>query len=438
MNFEERQLLNVCKDKIEEILKWGTSVNWSNQEFDDLSEKLFEATGVKLSITTLKRIWGKVKYEGAFNKVTLNALAQFIGYENWTSFEGDHSGSKKAIIIEDTPGSAYVSPKKPKNAFRFKVAACLIILLCAFLIVSNKNIPSLYKRKSTSPIKFTSKKTSDNLPNSVVFNYDVTSLDADSFFIQQNWDPKRRERVSSEKAIHTSIYYYPGNFNARLIADDQVVKKTRVFIKTKGWKGIIEKAPLPIYLSEKEIVGDGLIGISRETLKEKTGSAVFNNAFTHFYNIRSFEGLRANNFVFEASLRNTSSVEECLCRRVYINILFDGGVITIPLSDKGCISSLHLSTGDKVLEGKESDLSKFGCDFKDFQTVQCKVQKQRMSVLLNGKQIFNENLVENLSEIVGLKISFEGTGEIKKVMLGYPGKPPVLDSHFKLRSTKFP
>ncbi len=71
-----------CRELIEEKLAWGKSEHWQNQDFESLREKVFEETGISLSTSTLKRIWGKVKYESSPNVATLNALAQFVSYEN--------------------------------------------------------------------------------------------------------------------------------------------------------------------------------------------------------------------------------------------------------------------------------------------------------------------------------------------------------------------
>ena len=75
-----------CRELIEKKLAWGKSDTWRSQDFETLSEKILEETKVMLSSTTLKRIWGKVSYESTPNMATLNALAQFAGYENWRVF----------------------------------------------------------------------------------------------------------------------------------------------------------------------------------------------------------------------------------------------------------------------------------------------------------------------------------------------------------------
>ena len=91
LSISDEILKEDCKRLIEEKLGWGHSTDWTNRDFDQLSEKIFEATGVNLSQTTLKRIWGKVKYDSAPTVTTLNTLAQFLGFEQWRDFRQKQS-----------------------------------------------------------------------------------------------------------------------------------------------------------------------------------------------------------------------------------------------------------------------------------------------------------------------------------------------------------
>ena len=65
-------LLQECKEQIEKKLGWEDSESWTNHDFQTLSDKIQEDTGVNLSIATLKRIWGKVKYDSKPTITTLN------------------------------------------------------------------------------------------------------------------------------------------------------------------------------------------------------------------------------------------------------------------------------------------------------------------------------------------------------------------------------
>ncbi len=53
-----------------------------------------------------------------------------------------------------------------------------------------------------------------------------------------------------------------------------------------------------------------------------------------------------------------------------------------------------------------------------------------MTVVLNGNLIFKESVADNPAELVGIKISFEGTGEIRNIRLSAPGEAPVLNDEF--------
>jgi hypothetical protein len=85
---------------------WGDSDEWTNQDFVTLSEKIQERTGVALSHVTLKRVWGKVKYDSLPTTHTLDTLVQFLGYENWRDFRSQNgNGAASAITVKQLNGN---------------------------------------------------------------------------------------------------------------------------------------------------------------------------------------------------------------------------------------------------------------------------------------------------------------------------------------------
>ena len=96
---------------IESRTGWGNSDQWTNQDFLALSEKIREQTGVTLSHVTLKRIWGKVRYDSLPNPHTLDTLARFAGYEHWRDFKLSAAvspltaGSPGSLQSSRSPGS---------------------------------------------------------------------------------------------------------------------------------------------------------------------------------------------------------------------------------------------------------------------------------------------------------------------------------------------
>ena len=87
----KKPLIEKAKNQIETRVGWGNSKDWSNQDYIALSEEIQHQTCVSLSHVTLKRIWGRVKYNSLPNTHTLDTLVKFIGYENWRDFRSRKS-----------------------------------------------------------------------------------------------------------------------------------------------------------------------------------------------------------------------------------------------------------------------------------------------------------------------------------------------------------
>jgi len=429
-----------CRRLIEASLQWGDPSSWTNEDFEELSEKIYAVTSVRLSVSTLKRIWGKVRYDSSPTAATLNALARFAGFDNWRTFVARHGGvytEEETVIDHMVPVDMSSGSPVPmmgvgkRSMKRRRIRTGLVIVVTAAIIGLLSLFGSRLKQtpaSGASDLRFEAKQTSDDLPNSVVFQYNARKLYPEKLMIQQSWDSTRREEVPTDSREHTSLYYYPGFFIARLIADGQTLKKTEVFIKTKGWKGIIQRDPLPLYLKDAEIKTPGSLEITAATLQQKTGAAVFNDVWTDFTNVREFKGLDSADFTMAVTLRNSSSREQAPCRRINIYILGTQSAIIIPLADKGCISEMRLLTGDGWISGKENDLSGLGCDFNSFQHLECQVKDQRLKILLHNKLILDTSEHQTIGAIIGIRIGFEGAGEMRDIRLDGHGMPIYQES----------
>src|ERR1700754_2469433 len=104
--------LQQCRLLIESSLGWGDAASWTNEDFDTLSESIFDKTGVRLSVSTLKRIWGKVKYDSSPNMGTLNALARYAGFEGCRPLRPAASAPTPPLPAPH-PASAPPSPPHP-------------------------------------------------------------------------------------------------------------------------------------------------------------------------------------------------------------------------------------------------------------------------------------------------------------------------------------
>src|ERR1700748_3600111 len=113
----DKGLMLQLKRLFEEKTGWGDSDLWNNQDFLQLREMILDETGNTLSHVTLKRIWGKVRYESLPHTRTLNTIVQFLGYRNWRAFyatftvtsKADSRKKKRTKYCPQPPPSAAIS-----------------------------------------------------------------------------------------------------------------------------------------------------------------------------------------------------------------------------------------------------------------------------------------------------------------------------------------
>ena len=201
--------LEQCLAQIEKKLAWGPHTEWTNYDFEKLSETISEATGVTLSVSTLKRLWGKVAYKNVPALNTLNTLARFAGYEDWRGFKKTVSGlrfevegaAEQPVISNSgsniTPETLNFKPPT-RNPKRLYLLLGLIPLAAAiyFLTSLKKHIPE----PEPSQFQFSANKmVTSGLPNSVIFRYDATAAMSDSVYIVQTWDMSRKTLVPKKQ-----------------------------------------------------------------------------------------------------------------------------------------------------------------------------------------------------------------------------------------------
>jgi len=397
--------------RIETELDWGKGSTWGNKDFEELSERIFDTTNKRLSVTTLKRIWGRAEWVANPSMATLDILSEFIGYENWRAF---------VQANKEVPSEQTVSKKK-SNTSKIWIPVLALVLIGSFFgfFWNTENYQD--KEKETIVYKsedfsFSSRPVSEGIPNSVVFEYNASAAkNGAKIEIQQDWDGNKRMLINKTDSVATSIYYHPGFFKSKLVVDDTIVKEEDIFITTNDWLGIIERDSIPIYLKKDEIYIDSLLSINHKTVTSYNSDARTSNVVVSFYQVRDFGELYTNDFEMSASLKNDFDQGMSTCQHVRVFILYDGGAIGIPLAKKGCSSDLSLMTLEDFVDGKKNDLSGFGIDFNDYVDLKCISKNQKLDILINGKSVYQMNVPEPAKKIKGITLHFEGAGSIKKV-----------------------
>ncbi len=401
--------LQECLLLIEKKLGWGPSKDWLNQDFQLLSDRIFEETRIRLSITTLKRVWGKVSYNSAPSISTLNTLALFLGHENWSTFKQKNQTSVNAPVTKKS--FAYTRP----------LVALLLILLAASTVVvlasGSKDALDSYTQAELDKVQFSSHPIALGLPNSVVFNYDFADINPDSCFIQQSWNKALTFAIDKQGKEASGIYYYPGYFRAKLVANNQVLKEHDIHIRTNGWMGTMGAGDMPRYLYKEDLQQQGALKLSEAMFSEVHALETEEAPLLTYNFFDDFGRVSGTDFEFETRFRNTYRKSNGICQHTRILIHGKDGVLIMPFSIPGCISDLQVFMMGMTIDGKSNDLSAFGTDIHNWQDLKCISKDGQIQLYLNGELIREFTAPTTIGEVVGFKYRFMGAGEIDYVKL---------------------
>lgn len=407
-----------CRRLVEQKVDWGSSEHWQNRDFEQLSEQILAETGVSLSVSTLKRLWGRVRYDSSPTPTTLDTLARFVGHDSWRSFR--QTGTDRQAVPESRRNpepQRVVEPELPVVSIVLKqgisrwVAVSLLALLALICFMW------AYRQRDTTlrygPISFSSRPVAKGVPNTVMFQYDATDSNADSVSIQQSWDPRLRARVDKQGHTYTSTYYSPGYYRAKLILNDSIVHEHDVFVASDGWLGTVDQSPIPLYLRTNVVKKPDQIAITAADLKIAGVSLMGKLPEVSLFQVDSSYNIPGNRFVFETAVRSTLNHGQAVCQPVSIVLLCTKGYHRIPLSVPGCVGELNLVLGNQMVSGKTTDLSGFGVDFSRWVPVRYEVVDNQATVYVNNRQVYQGHFSDEPGRVVGLRYDFLGTGAVQ-------------------------
>ncbi len=412
--------INRCKKIIESQLGWADDFIPTRREYEILVDKIFEKTGVLLSLSTVRRIWNN-DFKNIPHKSTLDTMAEFAGFEDWQSFT--ENGNVNVSVVKKTKGFS--------NNVTFSIVIIIFILGLAILgyqYIQNKKI------EISGPIVFQYNQESDSrVPNIVVFNYDVSNINADSFFIVESANDYLKKPLKIKIGQMTSSYYQPGSYEAFLLADDSIVGKLDIEIQSNSWIAMIkyQLSPnnLPYYFYEENIIFDGLLSVSKDMITDNN-IEITDDLYLVLTNTFNSDSFPRDNFNFETRVKLDSIEIHQTSPKIYISLIFEDQLCYIPLVQYGGQDKLQIKYGDTYLTSNDSDLSGFGCDIYNYQKVGIKSMDYQTEIILNDEVI--STIVDStiMGSFKGFSFSFDGIGSVDYILLSSIGNDTIIYNDF--------
>jgi hypothetical protein len=408
-----------CLRLIETKWQRGSREEWSSYDFEKLNTAIFDATGVSLSVSTLKRLFGKVSYANLPSVHTLNTLARFAGFEDWNDFRQRHPIPAKPASTP-APPTPIPAPAKTRLTRWWPLALLPLAIIFYSLLSSRKNATPPTREAPARPLhdasrfEFTANKiVSEGVPNSVVFHYKAPVGPADSVFIVQTWDWRRRIAVPPAGTEYSAIYYYPGFFKAKLVIDTQIVRTHDLMITSDGWLALAEGDPIPIYFRKEEVARKEGIEVDTATLARYHLPLQPSAPKIRLFYMKDLGDLNDADFSFETTLKTGPPQGSGMCQNVQVLIQCKHDVFIIPLAARACIGDLSLYAAGAAVSSSNADLSGFGSDLTQWTTLRVTSVNRHLTFFVNGKPAWSANSPDAPADIVGVQYRFSGTCAVK-------------------------
>ncbi len=400
----ESQFIRTCIQQIEDRYADTQKGAWRQRELERFQRDLSDRTGVRLSLSTLKRLW-KNQFAQLPHAATLDALAQFLDYQDWHDFKASQGSPDPAPKESSTRKTSLI------------LSAAIIVFGVALVVVANLGFsPSDRPVRILGDVGFEVDKTvASGVPNTILFRYDVGDVEADSFFIQQSWNKLMRKPIDPADEVYASVYYIPGFHRGKLLANDSIIATRRVHILTDGWLPYARynyEDPEPIYLEPLE--DSGVLTVAKDDFAEKVRDMSKDWVIT-YTNVADFR-TTSDSFELSTALQLADLFEEA-CSYVEMRILTEEHIFYVQLTNRGCEAGLELKVGETILDGQTTDLSALGTDLQQWNDVRLRVEDKHASIFLNGVEVRQLVYEQSFGGIKGIAFRFTGRGLVDYVSL---------------------
>ncbi len=391
------------KKVLEKLLSWGDAKEWTNRDFENLSKQIFEKTNNTLSVSTLKRFWGRTEQKASPSITTLDILSQYAGYKSWRAFQKNQNPPNKNA-------SSFALKKLGQYLLAGILIFAVIMLILSYIGNNEFSINKDALDKKLKAVEFDFEKVSTGFPNTVIFKYDVKDLSFDSLSIQQSWDSSKRIPLKESKGIRTSTYLFPGYFLTKLVWNNEIIKEKELYIPTVGWQGAVVRNNGEVHYFEDEIILENG-NVSTEYQEQE------NDGELYLAYLDKEPKINSSNFDLNSTFRITDKFDHSTCHFSRIIVTGTKEVISLNFSIPGCVGALNHFINMKYTSGKNTDLSAFGVNQSDYIHCNLKMRDNILKVYLGDKFIYSDTLSSDIGKIGGVQFWFDGKAEISQLII---------------------
>lgn len=420
----ELHFFRLWAKEVQKKKNWSHYSDWTNHEFQILSEEISEKVKFSINRNTIRKIIENIDSPSGYNPYTAtkDALAQYIEYKSWQEFR------KKSNI----PTSNRKQTIKQLSVAAISVIALLIIGFYVFIQKQTSAEDGSFEFEIENPVGVN--------PHTIVSNYDVSKLKTDNIKIdygQVNADGKYvLVDVSKQTNINKACFHYPGSYDVRLFVDDKVVSTKKVWIYSNDWfvyaidaKPYINQIELPEMLKKAGVpplqfipfssildvnTSDGLFHVPEERIMAIDGQDV--NYHLHLKYFKPF-GIDLRDSKFSIRFKDENFAQGVSCSEMAFYLHCEKDIVGFKFAQRGCDRYTHERIGSYFKAGQDYKLEHLILNYSDFRTLSVISDTDKISLVIDDVIVKTFDGIEDFGEIRGIHIFFKGSPYIDYVRL---------------------
>lgn len=405
--------------------------SWTNGDYLRLSGILSRHTAIQLSPSTLKRIFGKLKTPQRYypQKATRDGLARYVGFRDWDDFLDQHPRpAVEELPDEETLPPATVAKEEQPTLWMSPLLIVLLALLGVSLMAGwwwYAHRPA--NQEDLSGVRLVCNNPVGGNPHSAVFRLQVpASFRGDSSLFCVAFGDKEMKYPMLPGAVMTHYYETPGRFYVTLLYNTQVLDTVPVYLTSTGWSATAYSLldTTRVYPLPDPAFGPRGMAVTAAAVHD-AGMDTLHTFFVDFTNTHPFD-ITADNLDLAARLHTSAPRPGVRCSQVMLTLFGEKARHELLLLKPGCASWVHLRFSEKLLDGRQEDLSKVGANLEAGGEVHLRIVNRQASLYINDKLLYKVAYRQPLGQLYGFRISFAGIGGIENFHItGLDGRAVV-------------
>ncbi len=432
--------LHYWLELIREKYEWDAYAYWTNQQYTQLSEAIYQSTRVLISRNTIKNMVTKI-VQGETDYVprasTCQALAQFVGATDWETF--------KATIPVETLSPMPVMPeavtqvqvesfqkKWGKQVLLVVLLLCMAGLVGWFVFLNPTAV-------SSRPYAFSIRDTVGIAPHTVTLQYDFAQhsdssvlFDYDTYAANGHYEYKYLTRKNKEINL---CYYWPGYYHTQLIVNGKRKGVYPVYIQSDGWMAMVYNAKYeklekpeslqpfktiwPTYTPFDNRILDGFIEQGQLYVSKEKALQVRNldvNYRTRFINYRPYK-TDGDTYRFSMRFWHPNFAQETYCYTASVTVVGTKGVHVFQLIQPGCKLYAYYVFSEISRYAYTETIPGFEHTFAFPRTVTLINRNKHIQLDMDGTVFHTNTYTQSIGEIIGLDLDFKSDAAVDWIEL---------------------